>query len=748
MKRSKLISILFIVAFIFAISLSVSATGLEETYDLSFTVEASASTVSYGDNFQVILSIDKNPGFKNAMIDLGYDSSLVTYVDAAYTDAVFTADTATAQTTADGLRVTLGKPSDIFSTTVYDATGKIIILNFTLNEGVPSDTVIDFVLTVNNKNVIDANMQAGKLNIGCDSASVTVYDQASHVHTEEVIPGYAATCTEPGLTDGKKCTSCGEITVPQTEIAKKGHTEAVLPGVDATCEAPGLTDGIECSVCGVVIKAQEELPMAEHTWTVTSGVPATCTEPGLSDGKVCSVCGDVVEQTVLPALGHAWVDATCFEPKHCSNCGITEGTKLDHALTTLPGKDATCTESGMSAGIWCPNCETIFEKPVEIPALDHDYVAVVTEPTCLAEGYTTHTCSRCGHSYQDTPTEKVDHKPVEVPGKAPTCTATGLSKGEKCEVCDTVITEQTEIPMIAHTEETIPAKAPTCTATGLSEGKKCSVCGTVTQAQTTVEKLPHDEVIISGYAPTHDYAGLTDGKKCTVCGKITVEQTVIPALKHTLEVIPGKEATCTEPGLTEGSKCVGCCNGAVLVPQTEIPALGHDHKGVVTAPTCQAEGYTTYTCTRCGDVYVGDTTEKVAHTEITIAGTAATCTTTGLTDGSKCAVCGEIVKEQQEIAMLEHSFGEWVVLKDATATEAGSKSRECTVCHYTQTEEIPATGATEEPDPTEPATQPTEGNQNHQGNDDDKGNTVLIIAVVALFIAAAAIIVLLILKKK
>ena len=98
--------------------------------------------------------------------------------------------------------------------------------------------------------------------------------------------------------------------------------------------------------------------------------------------------------------------------------------------------------------------------------------------------------------------------------------------------------------------------------------------------------------------------------------------------------------------------------------------------------------------------------------------------------------------------MLEHSFGEWVVLKDATATEAGSKSRECTVCHYTQTEEIPATGATEEPDPTEPATQPTEGNQNHQGNDDDKGNTVLIIAVVALFIAAAAIIVLLILKKK
>ena len=42
-------------------------------------------------------------------------------------------------------------------------------------------------------------------------------------------------------------------------------------------------------------------------------------------------------------------------------------------------------------------------------------------------------------------------------------------------------------------------------------------------------------------------------------------------------------------------------------------ALGHDYKSEVTAPTCTEMGYTTNTCTRCGDTNKTDYTEPAGH---------------------------------------------------------------------------------------------------------------------------------------
>ena len=114
MKRTKLISTLFIVVALLTLCLSVSATGLEETYDLYFTVEASASTVSYGSNFQVIISIGENAGFKNAKLDLLYDANLVTFTGVDYTDTLFDSKNGTVKELADGLRLNLGTSGDIF----------------------------------------------------------------------------------------------------------------------------------------------------------------------------------------------------------------------------------------------------------------------------------------------------------------------------------------------------------------------------------------------------------------------------------------------------------------------------------------------------------------------------------------------------------------------------------------------------------------------------------------------------------
>lgn len=74
--------------------------------------------------------------------------------------------------------------------------------------------------------------------------------------------------------------------------------------------------------------------------------------------------------------------------------------------------------AGISAYWQCSVCGDLFSDSegtesitttAAISALGHDYAAVVTDPTCTEQGYTTHTCTRCGDSYVDTYTNALDH---------------------------------------------------------------------------------------------------------------------------------------------------------------------------------------------------------------------------------------------------------------------------------------------------------------------------------------------------
>ena len=116
-----------------------------------------------------------------------------------------------------------------------------------------------------------------------------------------------------------------------------------------------------------------------------------------------------------------------------------------------------------------------------------------------------------------------------------------------------------------------------------------------------------------------------------------------------------KAATCNEAGYTGDTYCSDC--GEKLAGGVQTAALGHNYKAVVTEPTCTAKGYTTHTCSRCGDCYVDTYVNALGHT----GGTATCC---------KKAVCTRCKKEYGSLNASNHSGGTEVKNAKAATEEA------------------------------------------------------------------------------
>ncbi|MBQ3901356.1 MAG: S-layer homology domain-containing protein, partial [Clostridia bacterium] len=193
----------------------------------------------------------------------------------------------------------------------------------------------------------------------------------------------------------------------------------------------------------------------------------------------------------------------------------------------------------------------------------HDYVAVVTEPTCTEQGYTTYTCSGCGDSYVDDYTDALGH-----------------DWGEWIVTTD-----------------------PTCTEAG-EQTRVCARCGE-TETQS-VDALGHDYVAVVT-EPSCTEQGFTT-YTCSGCGDIYVDE-YTDALGHDW----GEWTVTTDPTCTEAGEQTRVCARCGETETQSVDALGHDWDTVVTAPSCEAQGYTTYTCARCGETYVDEYTDALGH---------------------------------------------------------------------------------------------------------------------------------------
>ena len=158
--------------------------------------------------------------------------------------------------------------------------------------------------------------------------------------------------------------------------------------------------------------------------------------------------------------------------------------------------------------------------------------------------------------------------------------------------------------------------------------------------------------------------------QCDNCDEVsdTVTVSVDDPLGHDYS---GAPATCTTDQI-----CVreGC--GAVL-----DSAKGHDYSG---APaTCTTDQI----CAREGCGAVLDSAK--GHTPVTDAAVAPTCTATGLTEGTHCEVCGDVLVAQQIVPMTGHDYRS--ATKAPACTEGGYTIYTCANCgdRYTANETSP-----------------------------------------------------------
>ena len=380
---------------------------------------------------------------------------------------------------------------------------------------------------------------------------------------------------------------------------------ASCTGGTATCSAKAV-----CVTCGAEYGEKDS---NNHALEQHAAKAPTCTEIGWDAYDTCSRC-DYTTYAELPALKHALEQyaaqaPTCTEIgwdayEACSRCDYTtrkELPALKHDLVYYKAKDPTCTEPGCDAYETCSRCD--YTTYVERPALKHDLrQRVIKAPTCTQMGWAYETCSRC--DYFATPLlPALNHDLEQHAAKAPTCTEIGWDAYEACSRCD--YTTYAELPALNHDLEQHAAKAPTCTEIGWNAYETCSRCDYTTYAE--LPALNHDLVNHDAKAPTCTEIGWDAYKTCSRCNYTTYAEQ--PALNHALVQHEAKAPTCTEIGWNAYETCSRCD----YTTYAEQPALNHDYQAVTVAPTCETDGYTVFTCSRCKDSYTADPTDKLGH---------------------------------------------------------------------------------------------------------------------------------------
>ena len=367
----------------------------------------------------------------------------------------------------------------------------------------------------------------------------------------------------PTCTEGKICKKCG------AEYGILGHDwDRWTPKYDGTNTHTRRCKRSNCD--------------AEETGSCSGGY-ATCDSLGM-----CNTCGGSYYG------GHAWGEwSSAGNGTHTRSC-TNYCREVDTANCT--GGTATCSAKAV--------CEVCGEEYGEKDSNNHDLEQHAAKaPTCTEKGWSAYdTCSRCNYTtYAEQPA--LNHDLEQHEAKAPTCTEKGWNAYETCSRCD--YTTYAELPALNHALEQHEAKAPTCTEIGWDAYETCSRCDYTTRKE--LPALNHALEQHEAQAPTCTEIGWDAYETCSRCDYTTRKE--LPALNHALEQHEAQAPTCTEIGWNAYETCSRCNYNTYA----ELPALNHDYQAVTVEPTCEADGYTVFTCSRCKDSYTADPTDQLGH---------------------------------------------------------------------------------------------------------------------------------------
>lgn len=420
-----------------------------------------------------------------------------------------------------------------------------------------------------------------------DACADCGYSETAYTAAKAVIADYF------GVVDGQP------HTVTVSDLSEAGVTTAIRYGHSADActltSAPNYTEAGDYPVYYEITYTYHDTDMVEDGVAYVHLRDETTTE----DGSCTCGCGNP--------------DCGCQDPDCDGCCCDDKGCGENHNWTLLDSVDPTCLTLGYDRYL-CVDCGMIEKRDYEA-ALGHAYQSVVIrDATCEVPGKTIDICERCGNVKEtDLPQTEHEFSTTVIPA---TCTSPGYTLRE-CTVCgERHIEDITAALAHNYVSKVTPA---TCEGGGRTL-HICEGCGSsfITDYTSPLGHSWDEGKEITGATCTGE--GMTE-YTCIRCGATRLEGD--EAAGH----IPGDPATCTEPQL-----CTRC--GAVIEN-----ALGHDYETVVTEPTCTEMGYTTYTCTRCGDTYKGDYTEAAGHQP-----------------------------------------GDWIIDKEPTTDSEGSKHKECEVC--------------------------------------------------------------------